>query len=206
MENATPTKIRGRPRQFDKELALDEALNLFMEKGYEATSLTDITNALGINRPSVYAAFGNKEELFSQVLARYNLGPVGYLKQALAEKTSRLVVRKMLMKSVELLTNNPEQPRGCLAIQSSISSELASVGIQQKIVEALHESELNIKNRFSTAIAEDDLPVDADAWILTKYVTTIHKGLSIQASNGSCKEELAGVENLFLNLGQENKT
>lgn len=198
MENVNPTKIRGRPRQFDKELALDDALKLFMEKGYEATSVTDITKALGINRPSVYAAFGNKEQLFSQVLARYNLGPAAYLKQALSEKTSRLVVRKMLMQSVELLTSAPEMQRGCLAIQSSISSELASVGIQQKIVEALHESELNIQNRFNTAITECDLPIDADAWLLTKYVTTIHKGLSIQAANGACKEELAGVVDIVL--------
>lgn len=198
MKTAIATKVRGRPRKFDKELALDAALKLFMKKGYESTSLTDITEALGINRPSVYAAFGNKETLFSQVIARYNQGPVAYLKQALLEKTSRLVVRKMLMTSVEMLTIKSAQPRGCLAIQSSISAELANVGIQQKIVEALRESELNIKNRFEQAIAEGDLPADVDAWLLTKYVTTIHKGLSIQVSNGSSREELAGVVEIVL--------
>jgi AcrR family transcriptional regulator len=197
METKAPTKTLGRPRKFDKELALDIALNVFMQKGYEATSLTDITEALGINRPSVYAAFGNKEELFAQALAKYNQGPIAYLKEVLLEKTSRDVVRKMLMKSVELLTC-AEQPRACLAIQSSISSELAAAGIQQHIINGLHQIEVNIKNRFDRAIAEGDLPKDTDAWILTKYVTTIHKGLSIQASNGSSAEELRGVVEITL--------
>jgi AcrR family transcriptional regulator len=192
MKTVASTKILGRPRKFDKELALDTALQVFMQKGYEATSLTDITEALGINRPSVYAAFGNKEELFAQALAKYNQGPIAYLNDVLSEKTSRDVVKEMLMKSVELLTC-AEQSRACLAIQSSMSSELAAAGIQQNIVAGLHQIEMNIKNRFDQAIAEGDLPKDTDSWLLTKYVTTIHKGLSIQASNGASAEELRGV-------------
>jgi AcrR family transcriptional regulator len=197
MKTTASAKILGRPRKFDKELALDNALKVFMQKGYEATSLTDITEALGINRPSVYAAFGNKEALFAQALAKYNQGPIAYLKEVLLEKTSRDVVRKMLMKSVALLTC-AEQPRACLAIQSSISSELAAAGIQQHIINGLHQIEVNIKNRFDQAIAEGDLPKDTDAWLLTKYVTTIHKGLSIQAANGSNAEELRGIVEITL--------
>lgn len=197
MKTVASTKTLGRPRKFDKDLALDTALQVFMQKGYEATSLTDITEALGINRPSVYAAFGNKEELFAQALAKYNQGPIAYLNDVLSEKTSRDVVKELLMKSVELLTC-AEQPRACLAIQSSISSELAVAGIQQNIVDGLHQIEVNIKNRFDQAIAQGDLPKDTDSWLLTKYVTTIHKGLSIQASNGTSAEELYGIVEITL--------
>lgn len=198
METVTHTQKLGRPRKFDKDLALDTALKVFMQKGYEATSLTDITKALGINRPSVYAAFGNKEELFAQALGRYIQGPIAYLNDVLSEKTSRDVVRVMLMKSVELIVSGAEQPRGCLAVQSSISSELAAAGIQQNIVNGLHQIEVNIKNRFDRAIAEGDLPNDTDSWLLTKYVTTLHKGLSIQASNGANEEELRGIVEIAL--------
>ena len=189
----------GRPRKFDKDLALDIAMKVFMQKGYEATSITDITEALGINRPSVYAAFGNKEALFAQALGRYIQGPIAYLGEVLSEKTSREVVRQLLMKSVDLIVSSAEQPRGCLAVQSSISSELAAAGIQQHIVNGLHQIELNIKHRFERAIEEGDLPKDTDAWMLTKYVTTLHKGLSIQATNGANAEELRGIVEVALN-------
>lgn len=198
MEKKSTTKMPGRPRKFDKDLALDIAMKVFMQKGYEATSITDITAGLGINRPSVYAAFGNKEALFTQALGRYIQGPIAYLGEVLSEKTSREVVRQLLMKSVDLIVSSAEQPRGCLAVQSSISSELAAAGIQQHIVNGLHQIELNIKQRFERAIEEGDLPKDTDAWLLTKYVTTLHKGLSIQATNGANAEELRGIVEVAL--------
>lgn len=198
MNTKTIIKTPGRPRKFDKELALDTAMKIFMQKGYEATSITDITDALGINRPSVYAAFGNKEALFAQALGRYIQGPIAYLGEVLSEKTSRDVVRELLMKSVELIVSSAEQPRGCLAVQSSISSELAAAGIQRHIVNGLRQIEINIKNRFDRAIEEGDLPKDTDSWLLTKYVTTLHKGLSIQASNGTPEEELRGIVKIAL--------
>lgn len=198
MNTKTTTKVPGRPRKFDKDIALDTAMKVFMQKGYEATSITDITEALGINRPSVYAAFGNKEALFAQALTRYIQGPIAYLAEVLSEKTSREVVRELLMKSVELMVSCAEQPRGCLAVQSSISSELAAAGIQQHIVNGLNQIEVNLRNRFDRAIDEGDLPKETDAWLLTKYVTTLHKGLSIQATNGASEGELRGIVEIAL--------
>lgn len=198
MDTKATIKTPGRPRKFDKDHALDIAMKVFMQKGYEATSITDITEALGINRPSVYAAFGNKEALFAQALGRYIQGPIAYLGEVLSEKTSREVVRELLMKSVALVVSCAEQPRGCLAVQSSISSELAAAGIQQHIVSGLRQMEVNLKERFDRAIDEGDLPKDTDAWLLTKYVTTLHKGISIQASNGTSEEELRGIVEMAL--------
>ncbi len=198
MNTKAPSKTPGRPRKFDKDHALDTAMKVFMQKGYEATSITDITDALGINRPSVYAAFGNKEALFAQALGRYIQGPIAYLSEVLSEESSRDVVRELLMKSVELMVSCAEKPRGCLAVQSSISSELAAAGIQQHILNGLHQIEMNIKDRFDRAVDEGDLPTGTDTWLLTKYVTTLHKGLSIQATNGASIEDLHGIVEVAL--------
>lgn len=197
MEARKLTKPLGRPRKFDKDIALEKAMEVFRRKGYEATSITDITKELGINRPSMYGTFGNKEELFAKVLVKYLEGPIAYLKEVLSEKTSREVVRKMLLQSVDVLTSL-DNSKGCLAIQSSVSSELAAVGIQQKIVESLNQNEKNIKERFKKAIEEGDLPAKSDAVLLAKYVTTVHKGLSMQAANGASREALYGVVEIVM--------
>jgi AcrR family transcriptional regulator len=197
MEISKTQKPLGRPRKFDKDAALQKALELFRRKGYEATSMTDITEALGINRPSVYAAFGNKETLFSQVLAKYVEGPTAYLDEVLSENTSREVVREFLIQSVDLLTSL-EKSTGCLAVLSSVSSELERVGIQQKIIDSLNGYEQKLAQRFNRAIEEGDLLKGTNSRFLSKYVTTVHKGLSVQASNGASKEELYGVVEVLL--------
>ncbi len=197
METTKTQKPLGRPRKFDKDAALEKAVELFRRKGYEATSMTDITETLGINRPSVYAAFGNKETLFAQVLAQYIEGPTAYLDEVLSEKTSKEVVRQLLIQSVDLLTSL-EKSTGCLAVMSSVSSELGSVGIRQKIVDSLNRYEKKLVQRFERAIEEGDLPDGSNPQFLSKYVLTIHKGLSVQASNGASKEELYGVVEVLL--------
>src|SRR6266568_8148145 len=89
-----PARV-GRPRAFDVDLALDRALHVFWDKGYEGTSLSDLTKVMRINRPSLYAAFGNKEQLFRKVLDRYMDGPVAYFGRALAAPRARDVVEQI---------------------------------------------------------------------------------------------------------------
>src|SRR5947207_11547368 len=100
---------RGRPRAFDTDAALDAALAVFWRKGYEGASLTDLTAAMGINRPSLYAAFGSKEDLFRKALDRYAEGPAAYVREALEEPTARAVAERLLRGAAELLTN-PRNP------------------------------------------------------------------------------------------------
>src|SRR5579862_671469 len=104
MKRQKVTSTIGRPRAFDLEKALHRAMQVFWRKGYEGTSLSDLTEALGINRPSLYAAFGNKEDLFRKVLDRYASGPAGYVRAALSAPTARAVVEQLLRGTADALT------------------------------------------------------------------------------------------------------
>src|SRR5215213_8653064 len=112
---------RGRPRQFDAERALDAALMLFWRHGYEGTSLAALTDAMGINVPSLYAAFGNKETLFRKALDRYVQRPASYLPNALKEPTARRVVDKLFAGAIGMAMN-PRHPDGCLLVQGALAT------------------------------------------------------------------------------------
>lgn len=108
----------GRPRGFDADEALEQAMRVFWEQGYEGAGLTDLTNAMGITRTSMYAAFGNKEALFRKALERYTEGPASYGARALEEPTARQVATAFLNGSVRA-TTRPDCPAGCLGVQGS---------------------------------------------------------------------------------------
>src|SRR5258707_4477360 len=110
----------GRPRGFDVDEALDRALEVFWRQGYEGTALSDLTAAMGINRPSLYAAFGNKEALFRKVLDRYAERTTASVVHALAEPTARTVVERLLLAAADAQTD-PCNPRGCLMVQGALS-------------------------------------------------------------------------------------
>src|ERR1700753_2875983 len=109
----------GRPREFDTETALDLALHVFWRKGYEGASMADLTAAMGITKPSLYAAFGNKEDLFRKALDRYVDGPGGYVQPALEQPPAQAVVEQLLYGSAKALTS-PDHPPGCLAVQGAL--------------------------------------------------------------------------------------
>ncbi|MGN8049079.1 TetR/AcrR family transcriptional regulator [Curtobacterium sp. 22159] len=183
---------RGRPRGFDADAALDNAVEVFWRQGYAGTSLEDLTTAMGINRPSLYAAFGNKEATFRKALDRYAEVEMAYVSDALAEPTARAVAEHYLRSNVAAVTN-PGRPAGCLSIQGG----LAGGGDDRRIVAFLEESraggERRIADRFRAAHEAGDLPADEDPEELTKYVVTVSAGLAVQASSGASRGELAAV-------------
>src|SRR5215467_221122 len=110
----------GRPRAFDRDQALELALDVFWREGYEGASLSDLTEAMGINRPSLYAAFGDKQGLFRKVLDRYFDGPAAYMREALNQPTARAVIEQLLQGTADLLTNR-HNPKGCLSVQGALA-------------------------------------------------------------------------------------
>src|SRR2546421_2764902 len=116
----------GRPRAFDADVALDRAMHVFWEKGYEGAALSDLTQAMRINRPSLYAAFGNKEQLFRKVLDRYMDGPVAYFGRALTAPKARDVVEEIFLGTARM-ADDPRIPAGCLMVQGALACGDASV-------------------------------------------------------------------------------
>jgi AcrR family transcriptional regulator len=188
---------KGRPREFDVDKALDRALKVFWRKGYEGASLLDLTRAMGINRPSLYAAFGNKEALFRKVLERYVEGPAAYILEALAELTARAVAERLLGGSIDLLAN-PRNPRGCLMVQGALACGEAAESVRRELVSRRLASEAALRQRFERARADGDLPADADPADLARYVVTVMRGMAVQAAGGARREELRRVAETVL--------
>ncbi len=188
---------KGRPREFDVEKALDRALKVFWRKGYEGASLNELTRAMGINRPSLYAAFGNKKALFRKVLDRYSEGPAAYVRAALAEPTARDVAKRLLNGSLDLLTS-PGNPRGCLMVQGALACGAAAESIRRELASRRLAGEAALRERFERARADGHLPADADPADLARYVMTVLRGMAVQAAGGASREELQRVVEIAL--------
>jgi len=182
----------GRPREFDVDKALDAALQVFWRKGYEGASLPDLTGAMRINRPSLYAAFGNKEALFRKVVDRYASGPAAYVGEALEEPTARAVVERLLAGAVDLLSQ-PRSPRGCLMVQGALSCGDEADPIRRELASRRREGEAAVRGRLERALAEGDLPSGSDPAALARYVTTVMHGMAVQAAGGATRDELLEV-------------
>lgn len=191
------SRPRGRPKTFDSEQALEKAMNVFWSRGYEGASLAELTEALGINKPSLYAAFGNKEELFRKAVGRYLQGPSAFVGEAVEAPTSRQVAENFLLKAAEFLTDD-RHPKGCMVVQGALSCGQGAELIHQELINYRDQYEKALRKRFKKARKEGDLPEDADPAQLAKLLATLHQGMSVQASSGATREQLVGVVNAAL--------
>ncbi|MCG6204403.1 TetR/AcrR family transcriptional regulator [Rhodopseudomonas sp. HC1] len=186
----------GRPREFDVDTALDLALHVFWRKGYEGTSMSDLTEAMGITKPSLYAAFGNKEDLFRKALDRYVDGPGGYYQAGLEKPTAREVVEHILFGAADAMTD-PDNP-GCLAVQGALCCGEAAETIKQELAARRAKSEQQLCERLGRSIAEGDLPASADAGDLARYVSAILQGIAVQAAGGASRDQLRKLADMAL--------
>jgi AcrR family transcriptional regulator len=190
MKSEIAAAPRGRPRAFDPDAVLDRAMHVFWAKGYEGASLSDLTQAMRINRPSLYAAFGNKEQLFRKVLDRYMGGPVAYFSKALAAPKARDVVEDIFLGTARM-ADDPTIPAGCLMVQGALACGDASV--RKEVAARRAAAEVALRRRLQRAKREGDLPKDADPAELAHYVMTVVRGMAVQSAGGATSDQLRRV-------------
>jgi len=188
---------RGRPREFDAEKALDKALMLFWRHGYEGTSLAALTDSMGINMPSLYAAFGSKEVLFRKVVDRYVHRPDFYLPRALKEPTARGSAEKLLSGAIDMVVDR-RNPDGCMLVQGALASGPVTNSVRIELSRRRALAEAAVRRRFKRALAEGDLPASVDPAKLARYIITVIWGLSVQASGGATRAQLKEVAELAM--------
>ncbi|MBC8108113.1 MAG: TetR/AcrR family transcriptional regulator [Anaerolineae bacterium] len=192
-----PTSRPGRPRAFDLDRALEAALKVFWRLGYEGASLPDLTKAMGINRPSMYAAFGNKEELFRKVVGRYSAGACEHVASALGRPTARKVAESLLRGTAEMLGDS-KHPAGCLLVQGALACGADSNCVRNELAARRAAGEAAIRKRFERAVREGDLPRGATAADLARFITTMQHGMSVQATGGATRKQLLQVADLAM--------
>lgn len=187
----------GRPRAFDTAEALDRAVEVFWSKGYEGASLAELTRAMRINPPSLYAAFGNKEGLFRAALDRYVGQRAAYLDAVLAAPTARAVAERVLLETCDAEPEGGE-PRGCLLLMGGLACGSGAEGIPTELADRRQQNEALFRTRFERAAAEGDLPDGASPAGLARYLATVLQGLGVQAAGGATRAELREVAQLAL--------
>ncbi|CAN5663753.1 TetR/AcrR family transcriptional regulator [soil metagenome] len=191
MEKRERIATVGRPRAFDPDKALEAAMRVFQKKGYEGASLSDLTEAMGINRPSLYATFGNKEELFRKAFDRYAAGPAALGRCALEMPTARGAVEALLYGAASTLAN-PDHP-GCLSVVGALTCSAEGEAIRKELCARRAMGQEALRERFERARTEGDLPSQADPTTLARYISTVMQGMSVQAAGGATAEELRSV-------------
>ena len=189
MDMEAATVARGRPRAFCVDEALAAALRVFWSKGYEGASLTDLTEAMGVTRPSLYAAFGNKEALFRKALDLYQSEKMAFMSAALEAPTARGVAERMLTNALSMQTSGANPP-GCLNVISSLACGSEAQAVKAEVVARRAVVEAALTRRFEQAKAQGDLPESADPGGLVHYLIAVMQGMAVQAGSGASRETL----------------
>ncbi len=182
----------GRPRTFDCDVALDHAMEVFWRHGYEGATIAQLTEAMGINPPSLYAAFGSKEGLLKAALDRYTERRAAWMEEVLSAPTAREVAERMLMGVAERQTD-PANPPGCLLVQGGIACGTGSASVPFELAARRAQNEEQLRVRFARAKEEGDLKPSADPAALARYVSAVSVGMGVMASSGADREALAQV-------------
>jgi AcrR family transcriptional regulator len=191
------SKCVGRPRAFDQDEALDRAMHIFWEKGFEGASLNDLTGAMGIKPASLYAAFGNKQVLFERALDRYLAGPVAFMHTALEQPTAYAVAKRILYQTAEFLTDRRSR-HGCMTIQAALVGGKETRPVRRKLITLRIRGQDSLRQRFERAKAEGDLPTHADAADLARFITAVFQGMTVQAINGVSRNDLLRLADVAL--------
>jgi AcrR family transcriptional regulator len=187
----------GRPREFDFDSALDRALLVFWRNGYEGASISDLTEAMGINPPSLYAAFGNKEGLFRKVVDRYVERHACFWEVARTAATARAMVEHLLRASADFVTDEAN-PKGCLFVRGPMACSEAANKIRDELVTRRATGEAMLRERLERAVNEGEISVELDPADYARYIMTVLEGMSVQAAGGASRADLHKVAEMTL--------
>ncbi|MEU6824523.1 TetR/AcrR family transcriptional regulator [Streptomyces atriruber] len=197
------TKQRGRPRSFDRETALEQAIRTFWENGYEGTSVSDLTRVMGIGAPSLYAAFGDKRTLFDEVVVRYGATHGVFGARAFDEEpTARAAVSRMLHEAAAEFTD-PSHPRGCLVI--SAATNCTTPEVEEALRDRRNTNVGLIESRIRASVAAGELPDSIDPAALARYTGAVFQGMSQQARDGATREDLEAVADLAMTAWPQDR-
>jgi len=199
MDQVCTAPPKGRPREFCVDQALTAALRVFWSRGYEGASMAELTAAMGITKPSLYAAFGNKEALFQKALDLYEREKLAYIRTALEAPTARGVAERLLRGAFEMQCSQVD-PKGCLGVISSVACSAEAESIRADVLARRASSEAALRQRFERAQAEGELPGHLDAAALTRYLLALLQGLTVQAGAGASPAELEQLVETSLSL------
>lgn len=187
----------GRPVSFNKDVALESAMLLFWERGFEGTSMADLTETMGLNPSSIYAAFGDKHALFSLAVKRYLESRAQYATEALKEPTLEKVIRALFDNTVAFLTT-PGHPPTCMTLAGAMGCSVEAAPARDLMTEVRRQNEAAIQERLLEARKVGELSKETNVGDYTRYLSLLLAGLSIQAANGSAKTELKRTAQLAL--------
>jgi AcrR family transcriptional regulator len=189
----------GRPLAFDPDEALGKALELFWRYGYEGTSLAALTSAMGIVRPSLYATFGSKEDLFRKVIELYWSTQMGFARAAGEKRTAREVVEALLFGFVDSVTGSGT-PAGCLGVNGALACSPASADIQKELAARRTHDDDALRKRLERARREGDLPEEVSPADLASFIATVLRGMAVQAKSGASRQALRRVAAVALRV------
>ncbi|WP_230635511.1 TetR/AcrR family transcriptional regulator [Sphingomonas sp. Leaf4] len=192
MESLATPSPKGRPREFCVDAALAKALGVFWAKGYDGASMADLTDAMGITKPSLYAAFGNKEALFHKALDLYEAEKMAYTREALNQPTARAVAEYFMRGAIDAQTDSGG-PKGCLGVISTTACGADAGSIKADMIQRRACAQAALVERFERAKRDGDLPDHVDVAGLTGYLYAVLQGMAVQAGSGATRADLERV-------------
>lgn len=188
---------RGRTRTFDPEQALEQAVDLFARQGYEGTSISQLTRAMGLTPPQLYLAYGSKRELFDRVIERYGEHRRPDMDDVMSQPTARRAARRWLEGAAEHDTR-PGHPRGCLTVQCLLAASPGDQDAADALARVRNVNQAALQRRLEQGVRDGDLPPDTDSASMARYLSTVSQGISVQASGGASRESLLAIVDFAL--------
>ncbi len=203
MERVNTDKPRGRPRSFDRGRALERAMHVFWRQGYEATSVSELTRAMRINPPSLYAAFGDKEQLYLEALGRYHQRRVESMAKWFDEEpTAKAAVRRLLTEAARELAR-AGAPRGSMLVFSAM--QCSSEALQAKLSERRASVRAMLKARIDRGLHEGELARGTDTDALVDFYSAVFQGMSLQARGGASRKRLGAIAEIAVRAWPDRK-